>query len=391
LIGSGVALWLIFFLGRVYGGSRYGALTVALKVAGMHWLGSVFLIAVGLFIADLSCGFGFLFHKAVHRIQASGVVCGLILVFAAHVQGIRPPVIETHEVVIHGLPADLDGTTVAMMADLHIGEILVGSQWLNARIDQVQALQPDLIVLVGDLFERSSDPAELVPVMQRLSAPLGVYAVRGNHDALRPGRRDVTGEILAGAGIRLIANEWVALADGLVLAGIDDLTSSRRRPGEGEANLDRALTNRPENPTILLSHTPWMAERAAAAGVDMMLSGHTHNGQIWPFNYLVRTRYPFISDRYDINGMTLIVSRGTGTWGPRMRLWATGEIFLITLLAPAPDKQIDTTATKESPVSSRQEGKILRRPNFSETTNHQYCRPPQNDSLCLLRMTVFVP
>lgn len=334
MIGSGVALWLIFFLGRVYGGNQYGALTVALEVAGMHWMGSVFLIAVGFFIADLSCGFGFLFRKTAVRIRTLGLAFGLILVFIAHVQGLRPPVIETHEVVIHGLPAELDGTTVAMMADLHIGEIMVGSDWLNARIDQVQAFQPDLIVLVGDLFERSSDPAELVPVMQRLSAPLGVYAVRGNHDTLRPGRRDVTGEILAGAGIRLITNEWVKLTENLVLAGIDDLTSSRRRPGEGEANLDRALINRPEDPTILLSHTPWMTGRAAEAGVDMMLSGHTHNGQIWPFNYLVRTRYPFISGRYDIDGMTLIVSRGTGTWGPRMRLWATGEISLITLRAP---------------------------------------------------------
>jgi uncharacterized protein len=355
LIGSGVAFWLIFFLGRVYGGNRYGALTVALEVAGMHWMGSVFLIAVGLFVADLSCGFGFLFRKrecknlafastaearlshsgfVAVRIRILGLAFGLTLVFIAHVQGIRPPVIETHEVVIHGLPADLDGTTVAMMADLHIGEILVGSPWLNARIDQVQALQPDLIVLVGDLFERSSDPAEMVPVMQRLSAPLGVYAVRGNHDALRPDRRDVTGEILAGAGIRLVANEWVELADSLVLAGIDDLTSSRRRPGEGEANFDRALTNRPEHPTIFLSHTPWMTGRAAEAGVNLMLSGHTHNGQIWPFNYLVRTRYPFIGGRYDIDGMTLIVSRSTGTWGPRMRLWATGEIFLITLRTP---------------------------------------------------------
>ncbi|MFO8083413.1 MAG: hypothetical protein R6U27_03730 [Desulfobacterales bacterium] len=104
--------------------------------------------------------------------------------------------------------------------------------------------------------------------------------MRGNHDAFRPNRRDVTGEILVGAGIRLLANEWVKLSDGLVLAGIDDLTSSRRCPGEGEANLNRALAKRPEVSTIFLSHTPWMTERAAEAGVDIMLSGHTHNGQI---------------------------------------------------------------------------------------------------------------
>jgi uncharacterized protein len=128
-----------------------------------------------------------------------------------------------------------------------------------------------------------------------------------------------------------LVNEWIHVADGLVLAGIDDLTSSRRRPGEGEANLDRALADRAAGSTVFLSHTPWMVERAAAAGVDLMLSGHTHNGQIWPFNFLVRTRYPFVGGRYDVEGMALHVSRGTGTWGPRMRLWPAGEISLITL------------------------------------------------------------
>jgi uncharacterized protein len=334
LIGAGVVLWLIFFLGRGYGGHEYGFLTIALEVVGMHWMGILFLVAVGLFIADLACGFGFLFHKAANRIRTLGLAFGLILVFVAHVQGLRPPAIERHEVVIKGLPGDLEGATIAVMADLHAGEMMVGSRWLNARIDQLQALQPDFIVLAGDLFERSSDPEEMVPIMQRLSAPLDVWAVRGNHDSLRADRRDVTGEILAGAGIRLLANEWVKMPGGLVIAGIDDLTSSRHRPGEGEANLDRALTNRPPGPTIFLSHTPWMADRAAAAGVDIMLSGHTHNGQIWPFNYLVRTRYPFVGGRYDIGGMTLIVSRGTGTWGPRMRLFAPGEISHITLRTP---------------------------------------------------------
>lgn len=335
LIGVGVALWLIFVLGRLYGGDQYGPLTVALEVAGMHWMASVFLLAVVLLAADLAHGFGFLFPTLALRIRTLGLTGGLTLVFIAHLQGVLPPAIETHEVVVAGLSPRLDGTTVAVMTDLHAGELLAGPRWLSARIEQVQALQPDLIVLAGDLFERGSEPAAMVPVMGRLSAPLGVWGVRGNHDSLRPGRRDVTGEILAGAGIRLLANESAEVTDGLVLAGIDDLTSSRRRPGEGEANLDRALTSRSAGSTLLLSHTPWLVDRAAAAGVDVMLSGHTHNGQIWPFNYLVRSRYPLVGGRYEIDGMTLVVSRGTGTWGPRMRLWTGGEISLLTLRSPA--------------------------------------------------------
>lgn len=333
LIGAGLALWLVFVLGREYGGRQGGLPGVVLEFAGMDWMASVFLLAVGLFVADLACGFGLLFRKAAVRIRAWGLVLGLTMVVIAHVQGLRPPVIETYEVEIMGLPGNLDGTTIAMIADLHAGEMMVGPRWLSARIDQVHNLHPDMIVLVGDLFESGSDPAEMAPAVQRLAAPLGVWAVRGNHDSLRPGRRDVTGEILGRAGIRLLANEWLRVADGLVLAGIDDLTASRRRPGEGQANLAKALADRPADTTILLSHTAWLTDQAAAAGVDLMLSGHTHNGQIWPFNYFVRTRYPFVGGRYAIGSMALVVTRGTGTWGPRMRLWAPGEISFVTLRA----------------------------------------------------------
>jgi predicted MPP superfamily phosphohydrolase len=97
--------------------------------------------------------------------------------------------------------------------------------------------------------------------------------------------------------------------------------------------METALANRPHGATILLSHTPWRAEEAAAAGVGLMLSGHTHNGQLWPFTYLVRTRYKLLGGRYPIGSMTAIVCRGTGGWGPRMRLWRPAEILRITLRA----------------------------------------------------------
>lgn len=335
-LGLGPGLWLVFVLGRLWGGTEYGPGGIVLEVAGMHWMGSLFLLAVGFLAVDLATGFGFFFRKAIHRLRWAGLWCGLVLVVAAHVQGLRPPVIESREVAVRGLPAPLDGTTMGVMSDLHVGEMMVGARWLSERVDQVMELRPDAILLAGDLFEREGDPAVLAPVMGRLSAPLGVWAVRGNHDSLRPGRRDVTGEVLDAAGIRLLENEWSEMTEGLVITGIEDLTTSaRRQKGEGRANLMRALTGRPPGATILLSHTPWLVEAAAAAGVDLMISGHTHNGQIWPFYYLVRRRYPFIRGFYAVNGMTLLVSRGTGSWGPRMRLWAPGEISLLTLRSVA--------------------------------------------------------
>ncbi len=129
---------------------------------------------------------------------------------------------------------------------------------------------------------------------------------------------------------KLLRNGWAEVGPGFVLAGVDDLTTRRRNGQDGDP-IWQALVGRPPGSTILLSHTPWQAERAAKAGVGLMLSGHTHGGQIWPFDYLVSRLYPLLEGRYEIDGMTVIVCRGTGTWGPRMRLWRPSEILRVTL------------------------------------------------------------
>ena len=132
------------------------------------------------------------------------------------------------------------------------------------------------------------------------------------------------------AGFQVLRDRWAEVRPGFVVAGVDDLTR-RRRSGRLGDPVTEALSGRPPGATILLSHTPWKAEQAADAGVGLMLSGHTHGGQIWPFSYLTRLIYPLLGGRYNVNGMTVIVCRGTGTWGPRMRLWRPGEILRVTL------------------------------------------------------------
>lgn len=333
---TGAVLWLFFFLGRMFHHREGGLLLELLELLGMQWMGMLFLLAVPLLGAELFTGFGLLLSRKITlRIRTAALGLGVLLVLIAHVQGLRSPAVEQYEIPVRNLPAQADGTKIAVLSDLHIGEMLLDAAWLNDRVRQVQALNPDCIVLLGDLFERGNYPVLLSQALRQLSAPLGVFAVRGNHDALRPERTDTTGEILTDSDIRLLSNEWVQLDDGLVLAGIDNLTTARRQGADGRKNLSRALSDRPAGATILLSHTPWLVEQAADAGVDLMLSGHTHNGQIWPFNYLVRIRYPFLAGQYLVKGMNLFVSRGTGTWGPRMRLWQRGEIALITLRSPS--------------------------------------------------------
>ncbi len=101
---------------------------------------------------------------------------------------------------------------------------------------------------------------------------------------------------------------------------------------DGKEDLPKAVADRDSTrPAILLAHDPSTFHSASKLGIDLQISGHTHGGQIWPFGYLVRRFYPLLAGQYDVDGMAVIVCRGTGTWGPRMRLWRPGEILHVTL------------------------------------------------------------
>jgi hypothetical protein len=201
-------------------------------------------------------------------------------------------------------------------------------------VERINDLQPDLVVVVGDVVDGNVERVErLQPVLARLRAPLGVWAVTGNHEYYAGVEQCV--RLFEDAGYQVLRDSWAEVAPGLVLAGVDDLTA-REQFGRGGRPVEQALAKRPPGAAILLSHSPWQADLAAKLGAGLMLSGHTHNGQLWPFSYLVRLRYPLLGGRYEVNGMPVIVCRGSGTWGPRMRLWQPGEIVRIKLKsAPA--------------------------------------------------------
>jgi len=324
---TGILLWILFFAGRIYGHSGTGELARILEFAGMNWMAALFLIFVSLLAVDCVTGFGFILPRLAPSFRGFALAAGVILSVIALVQGLRPPVIQNYEVEMPGLPVALNGTVIIAMSDLHIGSLL-NKQWLENRIIQVQAEQPDLVVLLGDIFEGHGQPLdEMLPILRRLSAPLGVWAVNGNHENHG---HDVP-SLMEDAGFQILRNRWAEVTPGLILAGVDDLTAIRRSGKESDI-VSKTLADRPPATTIFLTHTPWQYETAARAGIKLMLSGHTHEGQIWPFNYLVKHYYPLLGGRYEIDNMPVIVCRGTGTWGPRMRLWRPSEILRITLM-----------------------------------------------------------
>lgn len=302
------------------------------EILGATWIGVAFYLLLFLLLVDLVTGFGFFAPRLAPSLRGGALVFGAIVSLAALLNGLRPPAVREYEVVLKGLPAGRDGTRIALLSDLHLGS-LVGESWLEARLAQVEAMRPDVIVLVGDIVEGDGrDDVRLVSILGRFSAPLGVFAVTGNHEYY--GGVEPAVASLKRAGFRVLRDEWVEPVPGLVLAGVDDLTA-RWRFGHLVDHVDAALKGIPPGRgVVLLSHSPLQAGRAAKDGAGLMLSGHTHDGQIWPFGFISRVRYPLHAGRYEVGGMTAIVCRGTGTWGPRMRLFHRSEIVLVTLLTP---------------------------------------------------------
>lgn len=326
LILAGITMWAIFFFGRVFGHGGTGTFAETLEFLGMNWMAVLFLTFIPLLAIDLTTLFGLLMPRLSPSLRGWALLVGLVLSVIAFIQGMRPPVIEKYEVSISGLPDAMDGTVLVALSDMHLGSQL-GEKWLAARVAQVNAQRPDLVVLLGDIFEGHGPPEDqMIAAIKQLSAPMGIWAVPGNHEFHGGGDMSLFEDL----DFKLLRNRWTEVKPGLVLAGVDDLTA-RRRNGLSDDTITQTLVESPAGAIILLSHTPWEADKAAKAGVDLMLSGHTHGGQIWPFDYLVRSRYPLLEGRYEIDDMTIIVCRGTGTWGPRMRLWRPSEILHVTI------------------------------------------------------------
>ena len=326
-------IWLVYFAGVRIGDEALDWRWWPGQFA-LAWLGILFVMALPLLAGDLLTGFGFWWRARVQAVRAGAACAGVLLAAFATFQGMRAPLIVEQEVVLARLPQALDGTVVVAVSDIHLGAQR-RSDWLARRVEQINALQPAAVLMLGDQVEDNpvGEP-QLAPTLRGLRAPLGVWAVTGNHEFY--GDVETTVREFREGGVRWLRDRQVELAPGLVLAGIEDIGAAMRRGGRLTDGLARTLPAAAKGATILMSHIPAGAvvDEAHARGVDLMLSGHTHGGQIWPFSYAVQNRFPRFIGAHDIGSMTLYVTRGAGSWGPRMRLWQPGEIVKLTLRSP---------------------------------------------------------
>lgn len=334
----GLLPWLVFCLGWLIDHNINGSFVLVLV---LNWFVVLLLSSAALIVADLVTGFGFLLPKHTPLIRAVALLAVALMTTTAFVQALRPPMVCNYEVHLKKLPEDLDGTVLVGVADMHLGS-LIGKKWLQARIDQINSMHPDIIVMLGDIID--GNRSEMVAELKQLSAPMGVWAVLGNHEFRFPIEIGFKKSVSAfeKAGVKLLRNSWTEISPGFVLAGVD-FPMSRRQPGmvrdsvASIAYVESALAGRPPGATLFLSHAPSHVAQAAGLGADLMLSGHTHGGQIWPLGYMISKEYPLMGGEYQVDEMTVIVSVGAGTYGPRMRLWRPGEILHITLRAKTDD------------------------------------------------------
>ena len=219
--------------------------------------------------------------------------------------------------------AQLPKMKIAVLSDSHLG-MGVSLERFNEALERLEAEHPDILLVLGDVFEFGPNRDEYAVRLASVVTPLGAYGVLGNHEYY-VGYGD-SKKFFKDAHITLLENENIKLPNGVQIAGLRDILTARLAPQEVQEVLKGVDTS---SGAILLSHTPLYAEEAAAKGFDLMLSGHTHNGQIWPFNYLVKMNFPYIYGLYNVEGMPFYVTSGMFFWGPPLRLFAPSEIPII--------------------------------------------------------------
>lgn len=226
--------------------------------------------------------------------------------------------VELVDVPIDGLKKEMN---IVQLSDVHMGTVR-NSAFLNKIVERTNELNPDIVMITGDLVDGSAPlHKSMFSAVNSINAP--IFFVSGNHETYE-GVEKVY-ELFKDTKIRVLKNEVVQL-DGVQVVGINFSTDS--------GNLKKQLAGIKMNsskPTILMHHDPIDMKDAKDAGIDLQLSGHTHYGQIFPFNFAVKLARPYIKGLYDFGGMQLYVSPGTGTWGPYMRLGSMNEITLLRL------------------------------------------------------------
>lgn len=257
---------------------------------------------------------------------------GVLTAFHGFIQARRLPAVRRVPVSISGLHASLSGLRIVQLSDLHIGPT-IRRPFIAAVVDRVNALQPDIIAITGDLADGTPDELrDHAAPLARLKATHGVFFVTGNHDYYS-GAVSWINE-LRRLGLHVLINEHSVVRHkhgSIVIGGVTDLQAAAHIPSHA-SDPHAAMRGAPHaSLRLLLAHQPRSAFEGAEAGFNLILCGHTHGGQYFPGNIIIRFVQPFSSGLHRHGPAQVYTSRGTGTWGPPFRVGAPSEITEIVV------------------------------------------------------------
>lgn len=269
-----------------------------------------------------------------NSINAGIVGFGAALTGYGLFEALRDPAVVEVTIPIDSLPPDLDGFRIIQITDLHVSQTLK-RPFVQSVVDKVNALKPDLVTLTGDLVDGSvrelrDDVAPLVD----MKAPYGCYFITGNHEYYSGVQQWVAEAARLGFTVLLNEHRIIKRGEGrLLLAGVTDY-SGGRFSGDHVSDPQGASAGAPPcHARVLLAHQPRSIFAAAKAGYDYVISGHTHGGQYFPYHFLAALAQPYISGLHWHGNTRIYVSRGTGYWGPQLRIGAPSEITVHRLIS----------------------------------------------------------
>lgn len=323
-------LSLLFVISTLYGLRFHNALTAPLALASSLWLGLLNFLFVSAWLAwavdlVLRVALPGTAHLAVRPWLASALVLASVIVAACGIVNARMLRIHRATVRLDRLPASWRGRTALVVSDVHLGYIN-GVRFARRIAEIAQSLKPDVLFVPGDLFDGVDvDPAVVAAPLFAVKPRLGTYFVAGNHEEFGNAKAYCDG--LRRGGWRVLENECVTV-DGLRIAGVPYHTSTHpmalRQFLQG-LHLDKGEAS------VLLQHVPNRLPIVEQAGASLMLCGHTHGGQVFPFSWVTRRAFgKFTYGLQQFGALQVFTSSGIGTWGPPMRVGTAPEAVLLT-------------------------------------------------------------
>lgn len=327
-----------FIAGKFLEALHSSVLSDVLNIIGGFWLGLMLYATLFLFLSDVA---GLILkipgilnpaNTAGYRKWAFLVTLGLSLIFiiAGFINAIVP-VTREYNLTINKSAGEIKTLRIAAVSDIHLGSVIRKRSVRKLSVT-LEKLKPDLILLLGDIVDGEIGPVlrgDLLGYFKWPQTREGLFAITGNHEYIGGAKKTIP--YIESKGIKVLKDETVTLTGGIQLTGRLD-RDSYRFAGKERLPLNELMKNTDKSkPLILLDHQPFDLGVTEQNGVDLQLSGHTHNGQMWPLNYFIRSMYE-LGYGYLRKGNThFIVSSGYGLWGPRIRLGSRSEVLLINL------------------------------------------------------------